>query len=81
MRDRDEMDEIIIAIPFGDPQYNVYKDISELPSLLMDELSHFLSVYKQLENKKVELLFKGGNEDVKEVIKQSISAFNEKFNA
>lgn len=55
MTDQSEQDEKIIAIPFGDPVYNKYSDISELPKNLFDELSHFLSVYKQLENKKVEI--------------------------
>lgn len=55
MSDQSEQDEKIIAIPFGDPIYNLYNDISELPKNLFDELSHFLSVYKQLENKRVEI--------------------------
>lgn len=55
MSDQSEQDEKVIAIPFGDPIYNLYNDISELPKNLFDELSHFLSVYKQLENKKVEI--------------------------
>ena len=44
-------DEKIIAIPFNDPNYNEYKDISELPAHVFDEMRHFFSVYKQLENK------------------------------
>lgn len=55
MTDQSEEDEKIIAIPFGDPVFNKYNDITELPRNLFDELSHFLSVYKQLENKKVEI--------------------------
>ncbi|MDD4816175.1 MAG: inorganic diphosphatase [Clostridia bacterium] len=55
MTDNSEQDEKIIAIPFGDPLYNKYNDITELPQNLFDELSQFLSVYKQLENKKVEI--------------------------
>ena len=70
MRDRNEMDEKIIAIPFGDPQYNGYKDISELPSHILQELEHFLSVYKELENKKVEILSTGGSADAKNCIKK-----------
>ena len=54
--DRDETDEKVIAIPFGDPQFNCFKDISELPKHIIEELRHFLSVYKQLENKVVKVL-------------------------
>lgn len=79
MLDRNEMDEKIIAIPFGDPQYNGYKDISVLPNHIMDELKHFLLVYKQLENKKVEIQNIGGAESAKECIVKCMRAFNEKF--
>ncbi len=80
MLDRDEMDEKIIAIPFGDPQYNCYRDISALPAHIIDELKHFLLVYKQLENKKVEINHIGGESDAKECIKKCMRAFEEKFN-
>ena len=79
MRDRDEEDEKIIAIPFGDPQYNGYRDISELPSHIVDELRHFLTVYKQLENKKVEILETGGREKAEECIADSIASYKEYF--
>ncbi|MBE7074699.1 MAG: inorganic diphosphatase [Clostridiales bacterium] len=79
MRDRNEMDEKIIAIPFGDPQYNSYKDISQLPSHIMEELVHFLKVYKQLENKKVEILNTGNSESAKKCIEDSLLAFEKTF--
>ena len=79
MLDRNEHDEKIIAIPFGDPQYNGYKDIGELPKHILDELEHFLKVYKQLENKKVDILSKGGASEAKECIKNSMMAFIDKF--
>ena len=51
MLDNGASDEKIIAIPFSDPTYNNYNDISELPSHIFEEMRHFFSVYKQLENK------------------------------
>ncbi len=51
MRDGGDRDEKIIAIPFNDPTYNHYTDIAELPAHLFDEMRHFFSVYKALENK------------------------------
>lgn len=68
MMDREESDDKIIAIPFGDPQYNGFEDIEELPTHLFEELKHFLSVYKQLENKKVEVLSIFGNEEAQKTI-------------
>ncbi len=79
MRDRDDVDEKIIAIPFGDPQYNSYKDISELPSHILNELEHFLTVYKQLENKKVKVLKARDAEAAKKVIQQCILDFQIKI--
>ncbi|MBP3391675.1 MAG: inorganic diphosphatase [Clostridia bacterium] len=51
MIDSGRRDEKIIAIPFSDPNYNMYQDISELPSHLFEEMSHFFTVYKNLEHK------------------------------
>lgn len=52
MLDSGRNDEKIIAIPFDDPTHNSYKDISELPHHIFDEMSHFFSVYKSLENQR-----------------------------
>lgn len=49
MNDNGALDEKIIAIPFADPNYNSYKSIHDLPSHIFDEMTHFFSVYKQLE--------------------------------
>ena len=49
MLDQGRLDEKIIAIPFQDPSYNPYHDVSELPAHLFTEISHFFSVYKKLE--------------------------------
>ncbi len=51
MSDNGAADEKIICIPVNDPTYNLYTDISQLPKHIFDEMSHFFSVYKQLEGK------------------------------
>ena len=79
MTDRDESDEKIIAIPFGDPQYNCYKDIADIPEHVITELKHFLSVYKQLENKKVKVLKISNKQVAVNTIKKNIETFEEKF--
>ena len=80
MTDRDEIDEKLIAIPFGDPQYNSYTDISELPNHLLTELKHFLTVYKELENKPVKVLKVGSKEQAQKTLIDCISAFDKAFN-
>lgn len=51
MKDNGSVDEKIIAIPLTDPTYNGYKSIHDLPKHVFDEMQHFFTVYKQLENK------------------------------
>lgn len=80
MTDRDEKYEKIIAIPFGDPQYNCYKDISELPKHIFDELQHFLKVYKQLENKVVKVEALAGHKEASLIIKTCLDNYNKIFN-
>ena len=51
MVDGGEDDEKIIAIPFNDPTFNTFQDISELPDHIFSEMTHFFEVYKELEHK------------------------------
>ena len=72
-------DEKIIAIPFKDPTYNEYTDISELPKHIFEEMTHFFSVYKALENKETVVdEVKGKGEAVK-IIEAAIKSYKEKF--
>lgn len=75
MTDREERDEKIIAIPYGDPQYNSYKDIKDLPDHKFEELMHFLSVYKQLENKPVEVKELGNRKRALQIISESLELY------
>ena len=79
MLDRNRRDEKIIAIPFGDPQYNSYKNITELPKHTFEELKHFLSVYKELENKEVIVEQLGDKKEAIKIIDDSIKLYKDKF--
>ena len=50
MIDNDSSDEKIIAVATGDPTYNGYSDVSQLPKHIFDEMAHFFEVYKALEH-------------------------------
>ena len=76
MIDNGKNDEKIIAIPFDDPNYNTYTDISDLPSHLFDEMRHFFSVYKQLEGKETAVDEVRGHEAALKIIKQCIDNYN-----
>ena len=51
MRDGEYLDEKIISLPYSDPHYNCYQDISELPDHIFEEMRHFFTIYKKLEHK------------------------------
>ena len=80
MLDNGRNDYKIIAIPFNDPTYNSYTDISEIPKHIFDEMTHFFSVYKALENKETVVDEVRGRDEALEIIKQSIDSYKEKFN-
>ncbi len=79
MVDNGRCDEKIIAIPFSDPNYNMYKDISELPKHIFDEMSHFFTVYKNLENKETAVNEVSDRETSIKIINKAIDDYVEKF--
>ena len=79
MKDRDEFDEKIIAIHFGDPQYNGYTDITELPAHIFEQMSHFFTVYKNLENKTTAVNEVSGRDQAIKVISAAIDNYVDNF--
>ncbi|MBR2054633.1 MAG: inorganic diphosphatase [Clostridia bacterium] len=79
MKDQGRLDEKIIAIPFHDPTYNTYRDVSELPAHIFQEMSHFFTVYKNLEGKETVVDELAGAEAAKDVIQKCLDAYIEKF--
>ncbi len=79
MIDNGRNDEKIIAIPFSDPNYNMYKDISELPTHIFDEMRHFFTVYKNLENKETAVNEVSDRETSLKIIDKAIGDYVKKF--
>ena len=79
MVDNGRNDEKIIAIPFSDPTYNQYKSIDELPKHIFDEMRHFFSVYKALENKETAVNEVRGPEDAVTIITDAITHYVDEF--
>ena len=79
MIDNGRQDEKIIAIPFDDPNYNMYTNIDELPKHIFDEMTHFFRVYKSLENKETAVNEVRPREDAVKIIKQSINTYIDCF--
>lgn len=79
MLDNGKSDEKIIAIPFNDPTYNQYTDINQLPKHIFDEMRHFFTVYKNLENKTTAVDEVSGKEDAIRVISAAIDSYIDNF--
>ena len=72
MIDGGKQDDKIIALPFSDPTYKNIKSIHELPSHIFDEIMHFFTVYKQLENKETAVKELFDCDDAVEIVGQAI---------
>ena len=79
MRDGGKRDEKIIAIPFSDPTYNGYNDLSDLPSHIFDEMSHFFSIYKSLEGKETVAGEVNDRAGAVKVIRQAMDHYSDCF--
>ena len=77
MVDNGKMDQKIIAIPFGDPNYNSYRSIEGLPNHIFKEMQHFFTVYKQLEGKDTAVDEVMGHNMAVQIIKECISNYEE----
>ncbi len=56
MKDRNEPDDKILAVPASDPLSADYHDIGDIPQHFLKEAAHFFAVYKDLEGINVRTL-------------------------
>ena len=81
MMDGGHMDEKIIAIPFSAPNYNKFKSVYEIPQHKFDEMKHFFSVYKQLEDKDTVVDELAGPAEARKIIADAIEHYKEVYGA
>ena len=79
MIDGGALDDKIIAVPFSDPSYNHIRSIDELPGHIFDEIMHFFTVYKQLENKQTAVKELYGPQESQKIVQDCILAYQKKF--
>ena len=79
MIDNGRRDEKIIAIPANDPNYNHYASIKDLPSHIFDEMRHFFTVYKALENKTTAVNEVSDRDVAVRIVREAIDNYIEKF--
>lgn len=79
MIDGGKLDDKIIAIPFSEPNYNNIQNIDELPQHIFDEIMHFFTVYKQLENKQTDVQSLSDRENAVKIIQDAIDLYGRSF--
>jgi inorganic pyrophosphatase len=75
MADEKGPDEKIICVPVSDPIWNKHNDLNEVNPHLVKEIEHFFQVYKDLENKKVDVGGWGDASEAREIIDQCVDRF------
>lgn len=55
MEDDKGVDDKVLAVPLEDPGWNWLQTLDDLAQQLQDEIAHFFSVYKDLEQKQVKV--------------------------
>jgi inorganic pyrophosphatase len=77
MEDDQGIDDKVLAVPLTDPGWNTLESLDGVSDQLQNEIAHFFTVYKQLENKKVEVDGWYPCEDALKVIAASRERFRE----
>ncbi len=75
MHDDMGLDDKIIAVHIGDPQYAEYTHIREMPKHSLIELRRFFLDYKTLENKEVKVDDFLGPEEANKTIREAMEAY------
>ena len=81
MLDSGALDDKIIAVPIANPNYTDVQTIDELPPHIFDEIMHFFSVYKQLENKQTAVKELLTTEEAKQIIRDAMASYEKKYGA
>ncbi len=80
MEDDKGVDDKVLCVPLQDPAWNSLERLEDIPNQLKDEIEHFFSVYKDLEQKKVTVDGWYSREDAIEEIDASRRRFEEHGN-
>jgi inorganic pyrophosphatase len=61
-------DDKVVCVPLNDPGWNHAETLDDIPQPLQREITHFFSIYKELEDKKVDVEGWRSREEALEVI-------------
>jgi len=71
MSDEAGVDDKILCVPVSDPTWNKLEKLDDLPKQMTDEITHFFSVYKDLEQKTVKVDGWYSREDAEKEVKEA----------
>jgi len=77
MEDDKGIDDKVLCVPLQDPGWNRLETLDDLSDQLRDEIAHFFSVYKDLEQKQVKVNGWFSREDALEEIDAARSRYTE----
>src|SRR5689334_22562698 len=78
MEDDKGIDDKVLCVPLSDPAWNALQELDDIPKPLLDEITHFFSVYKDLEQKKVKVDGWHSREEAEEEIEKARRNWQEK---
>jgi inorganic pyrophosphatase len=79
MRDEKGGDEKILSVPAADPRYDGIRELSDMRPHRLREIEHFFEIYKELEDKKVEVLGWHARPEAYEAIEKAIAAYQPSY--
>jgi inorganic pyrophosphatase len=68
MLDAGKRDDKILAVPTGDPRYEEYHDLGDVPQHILKEIAYLFETYKVLEGRSVKILGWDASKAAKEII-------------
>lgn len=77
MADEKGPDEKLICVPVSDPVWNKLNDLSDLNPHIIMEIEHFFQVYKDLEEKKVDVGGWGDAEEAREIYIKCVKRYQD----
>ena len=77
MSDEAGVDDKVLCVPVSDPTWNKLEQLNDLPTQMTQEITHFFSVYKDLEQKTVDVDGWYSREEAEQEVEEARRRFRE----
>ncbi|MEX0918977.1 MAG: inorganic diphosphatase [Candidatus Paceibacterota bacterium] len=79
MTDDGKSDAKVLAVPVADPRFNGLRDLPNTEPHILEEISHFFKVYKDLQKKEVKIGKWGDKKEAQKALRHSIKLYQNKY--